>query len=150
MGMCLLFCSLRIIYPYDLRGNQILCRRLAILYAIENGINDVGAVYPFEPPILRLYHHDRTGFTLLEAGGSGDQAVETAIKNLFLNILEETIGLLVAETFFIARYPKTLADKDLSFWDCHFISFLSLKKLIYRPLFKPPKQTFTCGTFSFF
>ena len=92
--------------------NQIIGSRFAIFNGIKDGIDDLRAGHAFVPPVFRLNDHHWAGFTLLEAAGGDDLDVQTAVEDFLLDILEKTIGLLVADPLGIAFGTETLTNED--------------------------------------
>ena len=53
--------------------------------------------------------------------------VQAAVEDLLLEILEEPVGLLVADALGVAFAAETLTDKDLSFGDSHVLLLLCVE-----------------------
>jgi len=103
----------------DIGLSQFLCGKVssagfAVFQSIKNLINDRFTIHTLEPPVLRLNDHDRTGFTLLETGCGDNQGIQTTVQDFFLDVLQETIGLLVTDAFGFACCTKTLTTNDHS------------------------------------
>jgi hypothetical protein len=69
--------------------------------------------------LFRSNDHDRTRFALLETAGGDYLHVESAVENFLFKILQEAVGLFVADAFGISFHPETLANKDLFFRGSH-------------------------------